>query len=153
MKTVCQTRNRGFTLIELMVVVSIIAILLGIAIPSYQEYIVRGKRAEAHARLNQFAQLLERYYSDNGTYSGVALGPLIGLAAATTVYSGASNASASAYTMAFSGTTSATQFTLTATPNGWTDSKCGVLWVNNAGVKGTRQDGTTDDSPAVPGCW
>lgn len=143
--------QRGFTLIELLVVVTIIAILMGIAIPSYTEYVAKAKRAEAAARLVQIAQMLERYYSDNGTYN-TTLPPLFNFAPGTTIYSSASNVASSAYTIGLTGAT-ATAFTLVATPNSWTDSKCGPLTLANTGVKGTRSDGTTNDSPAKAGCW
>ncbi|HBP5388065.1 TPA: prepilin-type N-terminal cleavage/methylation domain-containing protein, partial [Pseudomonas aeruginosa] len=53
--------NRGFTLIELMIVVVIIAILAGIAYPSYDEYVKRGNRTEGQALLSEAAATQERY--------------------------------------------------------------------------------------------
>lgn len=58
----------GFTLIELMVVVAIVAILSAIAIPSYRSYILRTHRKEAMAALQGLAQAMERYHVQNGTY-------------------------------------------------------------------------------------
>ncbi len=60
--------NRGFTLIELMIVVVIIAILAGIAYPSYDEYVKRGNRTEGQALLSEAAATQERYFSQNNTY-------------------------------------------------------------------------------------
>nr|ELD4571953.1 type IV pilin protein [Pseudomonas aeruginosa] len=57
--------NRGFTLIELMIVVVIIAILAGIAYPSYDEYVKRGNRTEGQALLSEAAATQERYFSQN----------------------------------------------------------------------------------------
>lgn len=62
-------RSRGFTLIELMVTVAIIAILASIALPSYNKYVVRGKIAEATSELSQWRNRLERFYQDNRTYT------------------------------------------------------------------------------------
>ena len=59
---------RGFTLIELMITVAIVAILAAIAIPSYQDSIWKGKRAEAKAAILKALQAEERYYTQNNTY-------------------------------------------------------------------------------------
>jgi type IV pilus assembly protein PilE len=64
--------SKGFTLIELMVVVGIIGILAAIAYPSYTEYIRRGKRANAAADITQTSIWLERFYSQNFTYESAA---------------------------------------------------------------------------------
>jgi type IV pilus assembly protein PilE len=63
-----RSRQRGFTLIEMMIVVAIIAIVAAVAIPSYQDSIWKGKRGEAKAAILKALQAEERYYSQNNTY-------------------------------------------------------------------------------------
>lgn len=60
--------QRGFTLIELMVVVAVVAILAGIAMPSYFDYVRRGQLPEAQAALSDFRVKMEQYYQDNRNY-------------------------------------------------------------------------------------
>ncbi|MBN8751284.1 Fimbrial protein [Xylophilus ampelinus] len=59
---------KGFTLIELMIVVAVVAILAAIAYPSYQEYVMRSRRVEGQALLNDVAARQERWRAQNGTY-------------------------------------------------------------------------------------
>jgi len=66
-------RHTGFTLIELMVTVAIVAILAGIALPIYSNYIVRGKLQEASSNLLAMKTKMELYYQDNRKYSGACV--------------------------------------------------------------------------------
>lgn len=61
---------KGFTLIEIMIVVAIIGILASIAIPGYQNYVKKGKAAEATANLATLRIQMEQYFQDNKTYVG-----------------------------------------------------------------------------------
>jgi len=60
--------HRGFTLIEVMIVVAIVAILAAVALPSYSDYIRRGKLPEAFSGLSDFKVKMEQYYQDNRKY-------------------------------------------------------------------------------------
>jgi len=67
-----KTRNKGFTLIELMVVVVIVSLLAMVAVPSYNTSIAKARRADAQSSLSNFANTMERYFTENGTYLGAA---------------------------------------------------------------------------------
>lgn len=134
---------RGFTLIELMIAVAIIGILAAIALPAYTQYIERGYRASARTALLEVAQFMERYRSVNFRFSTAAGGttaPTLPTRLQTAPPEGTAK-----YTITVS-SVSDIDFTLTATPSGWTDASCGTLTLTNLGIKASGT-GTTAS------CW
>jgi type IV pilus assembly protein PilE len=120
---------KGFTLVELMIVVVIITILAGIAYPAYIKYTVRTRRAAAATCLMEQAQYMERYYTThiNLGYASAAL-PATGCMTDLTGH----------YTIALSGDPTATTYTLAATPQGTQaakDTECATLSVTQTGAK------------------
>jgi len=71
-------RVHGFTLIEVMVTVVIVAILAAVALPSYRDYLTRGKITEATANLSDLRVKMEQFYQDNRRYSTTAGGGTCG---------------------------------------------------------------------------
>ncbi len=67
--TMDRNRQRGFTLIELMVVVAIAALLAMVAIPSYDSFVTRTRRSEAREALSDFAARQEQFFLNNKSYS------------------------------------------------------------------------------------
>ena len=67
-------RGRGFTLIELMIVVAVVALLAVVALPAYQDSVRKARRTEAKAALSEAAQMMERYLTEKGTYATARLG-------------------------------------------------------------------------------
>lgn len=124
----------GFTLIEIMIVVAIIAILASIALPSYQQHILVTNRASAKACMSEFAQAYERRYTTNMSYEGADI--VLGCQTEGSLDD--------RYTITAANT--ATTFTITATPIGAQvkDTSCGTLTLNQVGAKSASGSGS---------CW
>lgn len=120
----------GFTLIEIMIVVAIIAILAAIAYPSYTEQVIRGNRLDAQSEMFQIAQNMANYKLRNGTFEGATV---------ATVYGGtkAPKQGTALYDLAFSPSpTTANEWTLIATPIvAKTQAGNGVICLNDQGQK------------------
>ena len=107
---------RGFTLIEMMIVVALIGILSALALPSYRAYILRGQLTDATNALATFRGNMERYYQDNRTYA--AVGTTIVPPCATT---DATTRTVGSFVITCSGTDlAANSFKLSATGSGTT---------------------------------
>ncbi len=132
--------QKGFTLLELMVVVAIIGILAAIAIPQYSQYIIKAGRSTGKADMSYLAQLMERRFTERGFYTtarGDNTCPAIsaaGLAASAVAHSPRDGAAASArYTLTLEACTDSS-YRLRATPTGKQVGD-GALVLDSTGLK------------------
>jgi len=129
----------GFTLIELMVTLAIISILAAIALPSYTEYVKKGRRSDAKAGLLNVQMAQEKYRANHISYGTLAQ---IGVPATSPDGN---------YTLAVTSAT-ATNYTATATPKDLqAGDKCGTFAVNSSGKTISSSVQTTDAK--VQECW
>ena len=132
-------KSKGFTLIELMITVAVIAFLAAIAYPSYTAYVTRGKLAEGTSALSDGRVKMEQFFQDNRTYVG---GPAPAATANFTyAVTNPGTPPASSYTITATGINGAAGFVYTinqnnvkattAAPSGWgTSTTC---WVSKKG--------------------
>ena len=132
-------RARGFTLLELVITVVIVAVLAAIALPSYREYILRANRADAKAILMETSQFMERYFTSSNTY--VASPVLTPVSVVSPKDATGLNIK---YVVSFTAAPTAAAYTVQAVPaNGQVGDVCGTLSLTNTGVQ----------SPSTAGCW
>lgn len=133
--------GRGFTLIELMVVVAIVGVLAAVGYPSYTEHVSKGRRSEAQTVLLESAQYLQRYYAAKNTFDGATL------PAKYTVSPKGASASTKTHTVSLTVNADKRSYTLSAAPSSsYPDSKCGTLKLTDTGAKSSTA-GTTAT------CW
>ena len=127
--------NRGFTLIEIMIVIAIIGIVITIAAPSFTEYLNKGRRGEIAGMLSEQAQILERFYSQNNVYTNAT-----GLSAGNDFYT---------ITIAITPTDQTFLLTAVRKPGkAMAADKCGDFTLTNTGVRSmVNATATTKD------CW
>jgi len=131
-------RNRGFTLLDVLITVVIVGVLAGIALPAYQNQVQQSRRSDATSGLLGAADQMERYFTEQGTYATATLGP-------GGVYPNFTQNSY--YTLSFASQT-ATTYTLQATPAGaQVGDPCGNFTYDYLGNKGTT------GSLATSQCW
>ena len=137
--------NQGFTLIELMVVVAIVAILTAIAYPSYMQSVTKARRRTAELCLINYANYMERIYSVNLRYDQDSNGNPTVLPTLDCVDQG----SQSPYAFSFATPPTSDTYTVQAVPQGnqaQADSACGTLSLNQTMAKEAS-------GPSGASCW
>lgn len=143
-----QKRIGGFTLIELMITIAIIAILAAIAYPSYQNHVVKTRRATAAACAMEAAQFMERFYTTNLSYAKDKAGNAVSLPPGQCATDLTDH-----YTIKLSTAVPVTGSTykIEAIPKGVQesrDTKCATLSIDQTGTKKVSNEAT-----AVGECW
>jgi type IV pilus assembly protein PilE len=155
-------RRQGFTLIEAMIVVALLAIILAIAIPSYRDYVIRSNRSAARQVLMEAAQYLERNYTAAGCYNYRDTPSCRAQSGEETVKPStllrAPSEGKQSYVVTWTYANNGQEYTLTATPcgdadpscpagsdAGFKDPKCGALTLTQTGLRGAAGDLAT--------CW
>lgn len=138
-QTMTRNNSRGFTLIELMIVVAIVAIIAAIAYPSYERSVLKAHRSDVESMLTQDAQILERCYTQYFTYNNNACPSL-------------TTTSEHGYYSLAAGSIAAAAYVLTATAQGnqTRDTSCITFKLDNTGKKSAFSSGGTDNSTT---CW
>lgn len=153
-------RHQGYTLIELLIVVAVIGVLASIAIPAYQQSVMRGNRSVAQAGLMDLANRQEQFYLNNKTYTADMAN--LGYPAGLVFTSSGSSALALNNNQTPVGSTSgervyfllinsasATAYSLSAVPQltQANDAECGTLALTNLGAR------TESGSATATDCW
>ena len=129
--------NAGFTLVELMIAVAIIAIIAAIALPLYQNQVEQTRRTTAQADLLELAQWMERRYSNGFDYRDGGNNPVL-------PFTQSPQTGTAFYNISFSVNATRDTYTLQAVPTGaQANDDCGTLTLNDGGVRGAAQ----------AGCW
>jgi type IV pilus assembly protein PilA len=137
--------QKGFTLIELMIVVAIIGILAAIAIPAYQNYTIRAQVTEGLTLADGYKTAIAEYYANNGTMP--SLSNLTGVTAAVGKYESGITVTGGDIVITYGGAVNQTINGKTLTLAPWTDSNNDVLW--QCGLAGTPGVGASLASGAA----
>ncbi|GEM_PF-291468 len=135
--------RRGFTLIEVMIVVAIVAILSAIALPSYSEYIKRGQIVEGITPLADMGAKMEQFYQDNRTYTDACKSKVAAEPAETSRFKYVCDGHKSRYTVRANGKGSMSGFEFVLTHEGARNTaSVPAGWTKGTGCWSTRRDGS-----------
>ncbi len=150
-------QQRGFTLMEVMIVVGIVGVLAAIAIPSYQESVRKSRRAEARGQLLEVAQYMQRFYSQNDSFAKSKDGTAVTIPIDLARVPRTAAADAQSYDISFAAPAKGASnpslafFKIQAarrTGGPMASDKCGDFTLENTGVRGVL-----NASDTVANCW
>ena len=122
-------KKSGFTLVEILIVIAIVAILVALALPNYNESVRKARRSDAQQELLEFAGTAERIFTQTNSYASVTL-----------------PANSDFYTYSFPVAVTAISYTIRATPTGSQNTdKCGTMNLN--------QNDQRTHTGSLAGCW
>lgn len=139
-------RERGFTMVELVIVIAIVGILTAIAYGSYENSVVKSRRKAAAACVLEGSQFMERYYTTNLRYHQTPAGVVVSFPQL-----GCDTDLTGFYNIQLNGTPTATTYSVEAVPQGaqaTKDAKCGTLRINQLSQKSRTGTIATLDE-----CW
>lgn len=147
---------RGLTLMEMLIVMSIISILVAVALPSYSEHVARARRADARTQLLQVAQFMQRFYAANDQYQQDRAGNKVDSQVPAGLMKSPADGEA-VYTVVFPGgmqTTTSFHVRMVPVPTGpMAADKCGTFTIDSLGVRSVIVDGTTHTGALRDTCW
>lgn len=141
--------QRGFTLIELMITVAIVAIITAVALPNYQNYVKKASRSEAKLIMLETAQWLERKYTTDNCYTAVVTGACSAATAPTLPYTQSPKQGTAKYNITVV-TASTSTYVISATPTGaMAGDTCTTFTLTQDGTRGFNPASTT----LYDTCW
>jgi len=147
-------KARGFTLIEIMIVIAIVGILVAVAMPSYTSYIARANRADARTQLIQASLFMQKFYAANDSYKTDRSGTTVSNAMPASLKNSPATGTA-LYTLNVQAANDA-DFELRMVPvsgGKMSTDKCGSFTINSAGAKNVWINNATGSAALRDECW
>lgn len=148
--------SEGLTLIEVLVVISILSLLVSIALPSYTEHVARARRADARTQLLQVAQFMQRFYAANDNYETDRAGNGVRTQIPANLLKSPADSEA-IYTLEIPVLTlTRSKFEIHMKPvasGPMASDKCGTFALSSLGARSVIVDGVSNTTALRDSCW